>query len=670
MRFWTGVVTAVVPGLGAAAVSAAGLGLVLAVMNGRSGADLVRSNLANNVVLAVGYAVVAVLVLRAAARHRLGWVFLVVALLNAGTVLGTEWAVYTFTTRPGALPWGGPAAWLGSYLWWPAFLLQVGAIPLLYPDGQLPSRRWRPVGILAAAAMSVAVVAAAVWTDLLTDSFPGRGNPLARHWLPVDLPSDLAVTGLLISAGCGLAGIAAIAVRMRRSSGPERGRLAWFLAAMVPLIVVLTLVPNQWATLAAVAFIPVALGVAMVRHGLYDGDRVLNRTLVYTVLTALIVAVFATFVGWLGNSLGGNGTGAVAAAVVVALGLDPARRSVQHGVDRLLYGRRPDSYAALIDFGHRLTDAVTPHEVLPDIVHAVAVTMRLPYVAVHLGDDQLPAAGHGTAPATTVDLRLWHAGRPVGSLVVGVRAGRDSLDPVDQRLLDDVLPHLGAAVHAARLTDDLRRSHARLAFARDQERHRIRRDLHDGLGPTLAGLALGLGAARRSVAGRPETARLLAELHDEVQQCLVDVRWLVAQMHPTPPTGVGLLEALRQHAFTVSERSGAALTVTVRGPEVLPALLPETELAAYRIAMVAITNVARHARAGHCRVEVGAGAECIELLIEDDGVGIENAGSRVTPGLGLRSMLERAQELGGDLRIRPRPGGGTTVTTALPLGRP
>ncbi|GAA3398639.1 sensor histidine kinase [Cryptosporangium minutisporangium] len=666
MRSWARVVTAAVPCVGAATVSAVVLGLLLARANGHGAGDLVRENLANNGVLGVGFAVAAVLVLRTDPAHLLGWVFLAEAVLNTVTLTGQQWAEH------GTLPLSGLAAWISSFAWWPAYLLLAGAIPLLYPDGRLPSRRWRPVGYLATVATAVAALAFALSDQLLADSFPTLVNPLAPSGVPDGAMVAVAAAGLLVCAGCGLAGLTSVAIRMRRAVGEERGRLAWFLAALLLLIVVNVAGLSNWIVLVAVAFLPVALGVAVVRHGLYNGDRLLNRTLVYTALTGLIIGVFAIVVGLLGHGLGGPGTGAVIAAVVVAAGLNPARALVQRAVDRLLYGQRRDPYAALTGLGDRLSDALSPADVLPIVARTLTIALRLPYAAVLLGDDELPAAAHGEPAGTSVTLPVHHTGQQVGRLVVGLRSGQRTLDHGDEQLLRDFLPYVGVAVHTARLTDDLRRSHDRALRAGDQERHRIRRDLHDGLGSTLAGLALGIGAVRRSPGGRdPQTARLLTQLQDELRQCLQDVRDLVAHLRPTPLDEVGLLEALRQHADALSERSDGSLTVTVSAAEPLPLLDAGVDLAAYRIAMEAMTNVARHAHARQCAVELGAvelgtGAGAIRLVVTDDGVGLSARGQQ---GLGLRSMSERARELGGSCEFTAAEPSGVTVTATLPLGR-
>jgi signal transduction histidine kinase len=667
VRVWERAVAVAVHAAAAAAVVAVVLGLLLARENSRDAAELVGANLASSVVLVPGFALAAVLVLRGDPRHVLGWVFLAEALLNAGTVLGVEWGTYALVTRPGALPLGGLAAWIGAHAWWPALLLLAGVIPLLYPDGRLPSPRWRPVGAVAVAATAVATAAGLVSQTLMPDAFPGRRNPTGIDAVPDDVLARIAGTGLAVTFVCGLAATASIAVRLRRADGDERGRLAWFLAALLLLIAASTLPVGPWAALAAVAFLPVALGVAMARHGLYDGDRLLNRTLVYGSLTVLVVAVFGTAGGLAGTAVVGDATGAVVAAVIVALGLSPARDVVQRGVDRLLYGQRRDPYGALTGLGRRLNDVIAAEEVLPAVARTVSTSLRLPYAAVHLGEDPLPAAAHGSPAGATVSLPLRHATADVGRLVVGLGAGQRRLDPADERLLRDFAAQIGVAAHAARLTADLRQSHDRLAAARDAERHRIRRDLHDGLGPMLAGLALGLGAARRSVTrGDPGSTALLGHLQEELRQCLEDVRRLVAEMRPTPLEQVGLLEALRAHADSLTARADAALQVTIStSGEPPPA---GTELVVYRIAMEAMTNVARHAGARHCDVEVSTCDGSVRVVVRDDGVGLD---PRSTPsGFGLRSMRERAQELGGSFSVGPGESGGTVVTATLPRGRP
>jgi signal transduction histidine kinase len=228
------------------------------------------------------------------------------------------------------------------------------------------------------------------------------------------------------------------------------------------------------------------------------------------------------------------------------------------------------------------------------------------------------------------------------------------------------------AADGVRLTHDLRRSRDELAVARDEERHRIRRDLHDGLGPTLAGVALGLGAARRTVtASAPETADLLGSMETEVKGSLADVKRLVADLRPTTLEQLGLADALRQYAETVTLRSEGVLKVRIELPDVLPPLPSAAEVAAYRIVLEAVTNVARHADASLCTVAVAVTEGSLCLAVTDNGCGLPPGGKASghwPQGLGLRSMAERATELGGQCTVGAASDRGTRVAATIPLG--
>ena len=454
-----------------------------------------------------------------------------------------------------------------------------------------------------------------------------RRNPIAAPVPVQHVLWGVVIGGLLGALACGIVGAVLLAVRMVRARGHERRRLGWFFAAFAVVGAARALPVNPVVPAVAVGFLPVALGIAMLRHRLFDGDRLLNRTLVYTVLTIAVAGVFGLTVGLASGALGGDGTGAVLAAVVIALGLAPARNLVQRGVDRFLYGQSRDPYAALTGLGRQLSATIAADEVLPAVVSTVRGALRLPYVAVTLAGDTQPSAADGEPAAATVELPLRHAGVEVGRLTVGLRDGQRFLDPGDERLLQGFAQQAGVAADGVRLNHDLRRSRDELAVARDEERHRIRRDLHDGLGPTLAGVALGLGAARRSVAASaPETADLLGSMETEVKGSLADVKRLVADLRPTTLEQLGLAEALRGYAETVTQRSEGALTVRIELPDVLPLLPSAVEVAAYRIVLEAVTNVARHAGASQCTVAVTVTDGSLCLAVTDNGCGLPPAG--------------------------------------------
>jgi two-component system, NarL family, sensor kinase len=633
------------------------LWVILAAENGRSLGYLVNQNEITAAVFALACAITGAIVLWQNPRHALGWLFVAVAQLASLADVLAEYAA----RRP-PLPGATPAFFLGQYIWLPGLAISAALFTPLFPDGRPASPRWRP--LVWAGAGCVALASLPLLFINSPDIAPHR-NPLAVAAPAQHVLRGLVVAGLLGAVACGVVGAVLIAVRMVRARGSERRRLGWFFAAFIVTGLARALPVNPVVPAIAVGFLPAALGVAMLRYQLFDGDRLLNRTLVYTVLTVGVAGVFGLTVGLASGALGGGGTGAVAAAVVIALGLAPARNLVQRLVDRLLYGQRRDPYAALTGLGRQLSATIAPDEVLPAVVRTVRDALRLPYVAVTLAGEAQPAAADGEPTRAVAELPMRHTGTEVGTLTVGLRDGQRFLDPGDERLLQGFAQQAGVAADGVRLTHDLRRSRDELAVARDEERHRIRRDLHDGLGPTLAGVALGLGAARRSVAASaPETADLLASMETEVKGSLADVKRLVADLHPTALEELGLAEALRQYADTVTQRSDGTLKVRVELAGLPPSLPAAAEVAAYRIILEAVTNVARHARASRCTVAVGVTAGRLDLAVCDDGCGLPPARAG---GLGLRSMAERAAELGGECTVAPAAEGGTRVAAAIPL---
>jgi signal transduction histidine kinase len=318
--------------------------------------------------------------------------------------------------------------------------------------------------------------------------------------------------------------------------------------------------------------------------------------------------------------------------------------------------------------------------ILPSVVDTVASALKLPYVAVelHYGDRVEVAASTGRPIGQLTRLPLNYQGELVGELVVASRSPGERLTPADQRLLADIARHAGVAAHGVRLTAELQRSRQRLVTAREEERRRLRRDLHDGLGPTLAGVVLQLGAAKTLVdQDRLEACGLLDKLRSEMQQAIIDIRRLVYRLRPPALDELGLAGALRAYASNfqypesselIEPSSSNHLTVTVDGPPQLPLLPAAVEVAAYRIATEALANASRHANASRCTIQLAIhdGLEDDELEVEvaDDGRGLP---THYRPGVGLISMRERAAELGGSCTVHVASGGGTRVSARLPI---
>jgi signal transduction histidine kinase len=428
--------------------------------------------------------------------------------------------------------------------------------------------------------------------------------------------------------------------------------------------------------------------VAILRYKLYDIDLLINRTLVYGSLSACVIGTYMLAVVGLGVlfQVRGNPAISLLATVVVAVLFQPLRSRLQRSVNRLMYGERDNPSAVTSRLGRRIEATLAPEAMLPTVVETIAQALKLPYVAILLKDGEgfRSAAAYGSPGAQPEALPLVYQREEIGRLVIASRAPGEQFSTGDRRLLEDLARQAEVAVHAVRLTADLQRSRERLVTTREEERRRLRRDLHDGLGPTLASFALKLEGVRKLVRRKPEDAEvLLSRLTEQTQDTVMDVRRLVYGLRPPALDDLGLVAAIRQqaesHGFVAHEAfSGATgdgvsgetgLVFSLEAPGNMPTLPAAVEVACYRIAQEAITNVARHAYAKTCRVRlsVDRGASVLELEITDDGAGIP--GDRVA-GVGLSSMRERAEELGGTCKVEPGPQGGTRVLARLSLLAP
>ena len=393
----------------------------------------------------------------------------------------------------------------------------------------------------------------------------------------------------------------------------------------------------------------------------------LNRAVLYGSLTAGVAAVYLGVVVAAHSLFGVQGRGLtvqVIATAVAAAALWPLHDRVQRRVDRLFYGDRGAPYEALARLGRRVEEAADTEAALSTVVKTIADSLRLPYAALELrlSDGWSPAAAYGVAPAEVVAFGLNSQHETVGRLLVGTRAPGEQLGPDDTRLLADLARQAGPATHAVALRRALDASRAGLVTAREEERRRIRRDLHDGLGPTLAGLTLGLDTARSRSAGQPELTELLGKLKVETQRAVTDVRRIVYGLRPPALDELGLAGSLREEVGRL-QFEAPALTVTLDAPaDGLDDLPAAVEVACFRIVTEALTNVARHARATHCSVRIRLNGG-LDAEVDDDGVGLPE-GWRA--GVGITSMRERVTELGGDLTIEPGVPHGTRITARMP----
>jgi signal transduction histidine kinase len=479
-------------------------------------------------------------------------------------------------------------------------------------------------------------------------------------------------------------GVLSLLLRFRRAGGEERLQLKWLASAAVflPVTIGVTYVaPGMHSSLAYklhMAVLIATITVAVLKYRLYDIDVILKRSLVYSTLTVLVLGIYVAVVASSGAVLQARAgfVPSLIATAVVAAAFNPLRLRLQRTVNRLLYGGRDEPYEVLSRLGQRLESTLAVDEVLPRLVETVALALKLPYVAVEVpgqqcGDeadrDAKTVAAYGNTGTIALRLPLQYQGEHVGALVLAARSGDDGFTAADRRLLNDVARQAGVAAHAVALTAALQVSRERLVAAREEERRRLRRDLHDGLGPTLTAVALQIDATRNVMRTDPGAAdELLRELRAEVKTSIDSIRRLVYDLRPPALDELGLVRALREQAAGFVRAGNGrldGLQVAVEAPGQLPPLPAAVEVAAYRIGAEAITNVARHANANHCVLRLSLNG-ALEVEVTDDGVG---AGASWLPGVGLASMRERAAELGGTLLVDASTDRGTRVLAKLPL---
>jgi len=424
-----------------------------------------------------------------------------------------------------------------------------------------------------------------------------------------------------------------------------------------------------WASLSEFSWwlslniVPISLAVAITRSRLWNIDIVINRVLVYGLLTFATMAMYILVVGALGNLLhvGDSSFIAFLTTGLVAVLFQPLRDRLQSWVNRLMYGERDDPVAVLTKLGDRLEGTGSPEDSLSGIVETVARALKLPYVAIELGDKGKVAASFGIPKPGVLRMPLIYQSETTGYLVVATRAPGESFNASDQQLLENIAHQAGAAVHATKLTTDLRLSRQRLVTAREEERRRLRRDLHDGLGPTLASLTLKLDATRNVLRDDPGKAEsLIEELKRQTQVTIQDIRDLVYELRPPALDELGLVGAIQNF---IENQTTNQPEIILEVSDQIPPLPAALEVAVYRIVLEGLTNILKHANAEHGLVKISVLGDQLVVDINDDGSGLTGD---VAIGVGLTSMRERAEELGGTFDLQSRKAG-TYIQACLPL---
>ena len=626
--------------------------------------------------LGLVFGICAGVVLRFDPRQRFGWLLGGFGLFWGLDALAQAWVRYAI--RPDeALTGVGTALWFLNRFG--AFLpMTIAALLLIFPTGRFLAGRWGRVGQVALGVMVLAglLVVVAPAPGLLSDVDLPPGVDLDAGALAIpDGLADLVlpVANTLTVAGV-LVAMASVVVRHRRAVGSERDRTRWLLWSVEAGAVALLLSAFSGfgvisdVVLFVVAALPaIAVTIGIVRPTLVSVEDLLNATFVFALLSLTLVVVDLLVIAGLSAVLGDTLDERQVVVVVLLLTAvlyGPLRQRLSAGVRRVLLGQREAPYDVVAGLASTLERSDEASEQLAAVTDAVAAAFGIGFVRLEVDrpSGERLVAVHGNEPAEVRRLPITYREQEVGRVVLPVRGLRSRLSRRDEQLLADLVRQAASAVRTGELAEQLQDSRERLVVAREEERRRIRRDLHDGLGPSLSGMVYQLESARLLVDKDPKGASaIISSLSTHVQDVVADVRRLVHDLRPPALDDRGLVGALSQQAEAISASGDLRVSVSAADLGALPAAV---EVAAYRIVSEALTNVVRHARASRACVRLAVGDG--ELLVEvaDDGAGIP---TDAQVGVGLVSLRERAAELGGRSEVTCPPAGGTYVRAWLPL---
>ncbi|HSJ51986.1 MAG TPA: histidine kinase [Actinomycetota bacterium] len=668
-------------------VALSGVAITLTVLNGTRLWDIPIW-----VVMIFGYSTIgAILATRTEARL-MAWLIMGIGLSVIVLGLSSEYAIYTFETNPGSLPFGRFAALMGG-TWWIAVILGVLMLIHLYPTGRVPSPRWRFLPWTSVATGAVLVIAAAVDPRPLEelDVDARITSPFAVEGIEPLMDVVFAVWGVVVPALAVLS-IASLILRYRRSRGDERQQIRWlaYVVATIAAVVLAWIAAGlavgvpEGSTLDSIFFLivlilvgvglPTAMGVAILKYRLYDLDLVVKKTVLYATLAVLLTAVFLVVALVIGAIAGRSTTGAVVAAGMIGLLFWPALRLSGRLADRIVYGGRATPYEVLAEFSARVGSSYGDEDVLPRMVQilADAVSAERAVVWLRVGSELRPAAvrpdGQSPAPIVVtadhlpeldddVAVEVRDRGELLGALAVTVPPN-DPITPSKERLIRDLAAQAGLVLRNVRLIEELRASRQRLVAAQDLERRRIERNIHDGAQQQLVALSMKLRLAVSLVASDPSrAAAMLTELQDQATETLEDLRDLARGIYPPLLADRGL---------------AAALAAQVRKAPV-PAVLesdgigrypPDVEACVYFCVLEALQNVAKYANPTKVDVELRHEDGQLAFVVRDDGKGFDP--SAAATGTGLQGMADRLDAIGGRFEITSAPGSGTSVSGRVP----
>jgi signal transduction histidine kinase len=621
--------------------------------------------------------------------NKVGWLFLAFGFAMALTVVLQDYARRTGTA---ALPGAAWAGWIFT-IELQGSLLLLSLVLLLFPDGRLPSDRWRPVAwatVVASAVAATCVAVADVNAVPFSTNFPHLSDP-------VTVVRATSLTGIYNGAQgveylIFLASAVSLVVRLIRSRGEQRLQLKWFVYASVLAAVAVTIAttvtqrPDMTFAI-FVPLIPLAAGVAILKYRLYDIDVVISKTLVYGALAAFITALYVVVVVGVGSLVGSRGRPNLAlsilATAVVAVAFQPVRQRVQRFANHLVYGTRATPYEALSDLSERMAGAYATEDLLPRMARTLAEATGAARTDVWLrvgnelrsdaawppGSEPRPAIGiSGEDPpeADGVDriVAVRHRGQLLGALSITKRRG-ETLTPTEDKLVADLAAQAGLVLRNVGLTEELmarlgelRASRQRLVTAQDDERRRLERNIHDGAQQQLVALAVKLRLAEQALDRDEGAAKgLLHQVRSETADALENLRDLARGIYPPLLADKGLAVALGAQA-------GRAPVPTTVEYGRIGRYTQEAEAAVYFCALEALNNVAKYADAARASIRLSASDGELRFEVSDDGRGFDP--SDPPRGTGLQGMTDRLDAQGGSLKVRSARGAGTTISGWVP----
>jgi signal transduction histidine kinase len=668
------------------AIAFGSMGLVFLSLKG----DSLVADVANFVAF-MSMGIVGALILSRDRRNVIGALMLTAVSTIAFAFATNEWSGYLYEQgSTTAAAWLG---WPGTTLWLIGFFPLLVFLPLLFPDGKLPSPRWRPLawGGVAVSLLGFLIVGFADDVVSVASALPNGED--------VDLPNPLHIPALapLSAIGEGLwlgligmfvLSIVAMILRFRRSAGIERQQLRWFSFAAIFLVTyfvfssIIDAVGITEGTLGEVISalgymgLVAAIGVAILQYHLWDLDVVVKKTVVAGTLVVLAIVVYAGAVALIGAFAVDRDSPALLFVIALGLGIAfrPVTRIGRRLADRVVYGTRATPYEVLTDFSERVGTSYSTEDVLPRMARILAegTGAEVARIWLRVGaelrpaavwpDDTAPAAATITEAGPTVPgetlVEVRDQGEVLGALSVRMPAS-DPMNPAKEKLVRDLAAQAGLVLRNATLVEDLRASRQRLVAAQDEERRRLERNIHDGAQQQLVALAVKARLARQFTTSDPAKATdMLEQIESETQTALEDLRDLARGIYPPLLADQGLVAAIEAQV----RKGHLGVEVHANGLGRFPA---DIEATVYFCTLEALQNVAKYAEAARTVVDLSRANGHLSFEVVDDGRGFDPAA--VVAGSGLQGMADRLAAVGGSFEVRSAPGRGTTVAGQVPI---